>query len=142
MNAERGDLLNRAIEISGGVLGSKNPIHPNDDVNMSQYSNDTFPTAMHIAAASRMAQDLIPSVSRLRDALDAKAKQFAHVVKIGRTHLMDATPLSTVGQEMSGWVSLLERDVARLRETLCGNLRSGYWWHGCGNRFECASGIR
>ncbi len=112
-------IANRAIEISGGLMGTKKPIHPNDDVNMSQSSNDTFPTAMHIAAASRMAQDLIPSVSRLRDALDAKAKQFAHVVKIGRTHLMDATPL-TVGQEISGWVSLLERDVARLRETLWG----------------------
>ena len=112
-------ISNRAIEISGGVMGTKKPIHPNDDVNMSQSSNDTFPTAMHIAAASRMAQDLIPSVSRLRDALDAKAKQFAHVVKIGRTHLMDATPL-TVGQEMSGWVSLLERDISRLRETLWG----------------------
>jgi fumarate hydratase class II len=112
-------ISNRAIEIAGGVMGSKKPIHPNDDVNMSQSSNDTFPTAMHIAAASRVAQDLIPAVGRLRDALDAKAKQFADVVKIGRTHLMDATPL-TVGQEMSGWVSLLDRDVARLREGLWG----------------------
>ncbi|MGA9885217.1 MAG: class II fumarate hydratase [Candidatus Acidiferrales bacterium] len=112
-------ISNRAIEIAGGVMGSKNPIHPNDDVNMSQSSNDTFPTAMHIAAASRVAEALIPSVERLRDALDAKAKTFANIVKIGRTHLMDATPL-TVGQEMSGWVSLLERDVARLREVLSG----------------------
>jgi fumarate hydratase, class II len=112
-------ISNRAIEIAGGVMGSKKPIHPNDDVNMSQSSNDTFPTAMHVAAASRVAQDLIPAVGRLRDALDAKAKQFADVVKIGRTHLMDATPL-TVGQEMSGWVSLLDRDVARLREGLWG----------------------
>ena len=112
-------ISNRAIEIAGGVMGSKKPIHPNDDVNMSQSSNDTFPTAMHIAAASRVAQDLIPSVERLRDALDAKAREFASVVKIGRTHLMDATPL-TVGQEMSGWVSLLDRDVARLGEALWG----------------------
>jgi fumarate hydratase class II len=112
-------ISNRAIEIAGGVMGSKKPIHPNDDVNMSQSSNDTFPTAMHIAAASRVAQDLIPSVERLRDALNAKAREFASVVKIGRTHLMDATPL-TVGQEMSGWVSLLDRDVARLREALWG----------------------
>ncbi len=112
-------ISNRAIEIAGGVMGSKKPIHPNDDVNMSQSSNDTFPTAMHIAAATRVAEALIPSVERLRDALDAKAKQFAGIVKIGRTHLMDATPL-TVGQEMSGWVSLLERDVARLRESLWG----------------------
>jgi fumarate hydratase, class II len=112
-------ISNRAIEIAGGVMGSKKPIHPNDDVNMSQSSNDTFPTAMHIAAASRVAQDLIPSVERLRDALDAKARQFADVVKIGRTHLMDATPL-TVGQEISGWVSLLDRDVARLGDVLWG----------------------
>jgi fumarate hydratase class II len=112
-------ISNRAIEIAGGVMGSKKPIHPNDDVNMSQSSNDTFPTAMHIAAATRVAEVLIPAVERLRVALDEKAKKFAGIVKIGRTHLMDATPL-TVGQEMSGWVSLLERDVARLREALWG----------------------
>ena len=112
-------ISNRAIEISGGVMGSKKPIHPNDDVNMSQSSNDTFPAAMHIAAASRVAEDLIPAVERLRDALDAKARQFGNVVKIGRTHLMDATPL-TVGQEMSGWVSLLDRDIARLKQVLPG----------------------
>ena len=112
-------ISNRAIEISGGAMGSKKPIHPNDDVNMSQSSNDTFPTAMHIAAASRVAQDLIPSVESLRDALDAKAKEFADIVKIGRTHLMDATPL-TIGQEMSGWVSLLSRDIDRLGEVLWG----------------------
>ncbi len=112
-------ISNRAIEISGGVMGSKKPVHPNDDVNMSQSSNDTFPTAMHIAAASRVAQALIPAVEQLRNVLDAKARKFAAVVKIGRTHLMDATPL-TVGQEMSGWVSLLDRDVARLKEVLPG----------------------
>src|SRR5271156_4435969 len=112
-------ISNRAIEIAGGVLGSKKPIHPNDDVNMSQSSNDTFPTAMHIAAASRVAEVLIPAVERLRDALATKAGAFADVVKIGRTHLMDATPL-TVGQEMSGWVSQLDRDVERLRVVLPG----------------------
>ena len=112
-------IANRAIEIAGGVMGSKMPIHPNDDVNMSQSSNDTFPTAMHIAAATRVAQDLTAAVQQLRDALDAKALEFAKVVKIGRTHLMDATPL-TVGQEISGWVSLLDRDVARIRESLWG----------------------
>jgi fumarate hydratase class II len=112
-------ISNRAIEISGGVMGSKKPIHPNDDVNMSQSSNDTFPTAMHIAAASRVKETLIPAVSRLRDAIDAKAKEFQNVVKIGRTHLMDATPL-TVGQELSGWVSLLDRDVVRLHQVLPG----------------------
>jgi fumarate hydratase class II len=112
-------ISNRAIEIAGGVLGSKKPIHPNDDVNMSQSSNDTFPTAMHIAAASRVAEVLIPAVEKLRDALAAKAGAFADVVKIGRTHLMDATPL-TVGQEMSGWVSQLDRDVERLQMVLPG----------------------
>jgi fumarate hydratase class II len=112
-------ISNRAIEIAGGVLGSKKPIHPNDDVNMSQSSNDTFPTAMHIAAASGIVGALIPAVEKLRDALGAKARKFANVVKIGRTHLMDATPL-TVGQEMSGWVSLLDRDVARLQQVLPG----------------------
>jgi fumarate hydratase class II len=112
-------ISNRAIEIAGGVLGSKKPIHPNDDVNMSQSSNDTFPTAMHIAAASRVAEVLIPAVERLGEAIDVKARSFAQVVKIGRTHLMDATPL-TVGQEMSGWVSQLDRDVARLKMVLPG----------------------
>jgi fumarate hydratase, class II len=112
-------ISNRAIEIAGGVMGSKKPIHPNDDVNMSQSSNDTFPTAMHIAAATRVAEGLIPALIRLRDAIDAKAREFQDVVKIGRTHLMDATPL-TVGQEMSGWVSLLDRDIARVQLTLPG----------------------
>jgi len=112
-------ISNRAIELAGGVRGSKNPIHPNDDVNMSQSSNDTFPAAMHIAAAERMHGALLPSVRRLHQALDAKAKEFADVVKIGRTHLMDATPL-TVGQEMSGWASLIERDIVRLEQGLDG----------------------
>ena len=111
-------ISNRAIEISGGVMGSREPVHPNDHVNMSQSSNDTFPTAMHIAAAERM-NELIPEIQRVHDAIDAKAKEYADVVKIGRTHLQDATPL-TVGQEMSGWASLLERDIERLRITLPG----------------------
>ncbi|PYS80341.1 MAG: class II fumarate hydratase [Acidobacteria bacterium] len=111
-------ISNRAIEIAGGELGSKVPVHPNDDVNMSQSSNDTFPTAMHIAAAEQM-QKLLPEVRRLRDAIDAKAREFADVVKVGRTHLQDATPL-TVGQEFSGWASLLERDIERLEMVLPG----------------------
>jgi fumarate hydratase class II len=111
-------ISNRAIEIAGGVMGTKIPIHPNDDVNMSQSSNDTFPTAMHIAAAEQMNQ-LIPAVQKVQEAIDAKAKEFKDVVKIGRTHLQDATPL-TVGQEMSGWASLLERDGKRLAEVLEG----------------------
>ena len=109
-------ISNRAIEIAGGQMGSKKPIHPNDDVNMSQSSNDTFPTAMHIAAAERMNQ-LIPEIERLRASIEAKAQEYCDVVKIGRTHLQDATPL-TVGQEMSGWASLLERDLRRLKMVL------------------------
>src|SRR5436305_4341480 len=111
-------ISNRAIELAGGTLGSKQPVHPNDDVNMSQSSNDTFPTAMHIAAAEQM-RKLIPEVKRLRDAIDAKAREFAGVVKIGRTHLQDATPL-TVGQEFGGWTALLERDVERLEAVMPG----------------------
>src|SRR5205807_3375377 len=112
-------ISNRAIELAGGVLGSKKPIHPNDDVNMSQSSNDTFPTAMHIAAATETARRLLPTVKKLRDALDAKTREFAGIVKIGRTHLQDATPL-TVGQEFSGWVSLLDRDLTRISQALDG----------------------
>jgi fumarate hydratase, class II len=111
-------ISNRAIEIAGGAMGSKKPVHPNDDVNMSQSSNDTFPTAMHIAAAEQMNR-LIEEVQKVHDAIDAKAKEYADVVKIGRTHLQDATPL-TVGQEMSGWASLIERDIERLRLVLPG----------------------
>src|SRR5271157_1753884 len=114
-------ISNRAISIAGGVMGSKKPIHPNDDVNMSQSSNDTFPTAMYIAAATETSRHLLPAVKRLRDALDAKAKEFMGVVKIGRTHLQEATPL-TVGQEFSGWVSLLDRDGARIAMALEGLL--------------------
>jgi fumarate hydratase class II len=112
-------ISNRAIEIAGGVLGSKKPIHPNDHVNMSQSSNDTFPTAMHIAAAEQVERRLIPAVKELRNALDEKARAFVGIVKIGRTHLQDATPL-TVGQEFSGWVSLLDRDIDRLQIALNG----------------------
>jgi len=112
-------ISNRAIEMAGGEMGSKKPIHPNDDVNMSQSSNDTFPTAMHIAAAAETARRLLPAVKKLRDALDAKAKEFAGVVKIGRTHLQDATPL-TLGQEFSGWVNLLDRDGTRIAVALDG----------------------
>jgi fumarate hydratase class II len=112
-------ISNRAIEISGGQMGSKKPIHPNDDVNMSQSSNDTFPAAMHIAAATETRQRLLPAVKKLRDALDAKAREFADIVKIGRTHLQDATPL-TVGQEFSGYVNLLDRDGGRIAMALDG----------------------
>lgn len=112
-------ISNRAIELSGGTMGTKKPVHPNDHVNMSQSSNDTFPTAMHIAAAEQISHKLLPALRELRETLDGKAKQFADVVKIGRTHLQDATPL-TVGQEISGWVSLLDRDLERLKQALEG----------------------
>ena len=112
-------ISNRAIEMAGGVMGSKKPIHPNDDVNMSQSSNDTFPAAMHIAAADRVKRALIPAIKTVHDAIAAKAKEFDSIVKIGRTHLQDAVPL-TVGQEFSGWASLLERDIKRLEMALDG----------------------
>lgn len=104
---------NRAIEIAGGELGSKTPVHPNDDVNKSQSSNDTFPTAMHIAAATFTLTRLVPAISQLKDALKAKSIEFEKVVKIGRTHLMDATPL-TLGQEFSGYVTQLEKGIQRI----------------------------
>jgi len=107
-------ISNRAIQLAGGEMGSKKPIHPNDHVNLSQSSNDTFPTAMHIAAAEQVERRLIPAIRELRDALDEKARAFANIVKIGRTHLQDATPL-TLGQEISGWVSLLDRDIERIQ---------------------------
>ena len=112
-------ISNRAIELAGGVLGSKKPIHPNDDVNMSQSSNDTFPAAMHIAAAERVRNALIPAIGSIRDAIAAKAEKFKDIVKIGRTHLQDAVPV-TVGQEFGGWASLLERDIHRLELALDG----------------------
>jgi fumarate hydratase class II len=110
---------NRAIELAGGVKGSKTPIHPNDHVNMSQSSNDTFPTAMHIAAAEQIVQRLLPSVRALRDALAAKSAEFDAIVKIGRTHLQDAVPL-TLGQEFSGYVAQLDADLERVGATLPG----------------------
>ncbi|OWY64551.1 fumarate hydratase, class II [cyanobacterium TDX16] len=110
-------IANRAIELAGGVLGSKKPIHPNDHVNMSQSSNDTFPTAMHIAAAEETHHRLLPMVKQLRDALAAKAEEFQEIVKIGRTHLMDAVPL-TLGQEFSGYIAQLEKDLIRIQAAL------------------------
>lgn len=104
---------NRAIEMAGGELGSKTPIHPNDDVNKSQSSNDTFPTAMHIAAATFTLTRLVPALSQMKDALKGKVTEFEKVVKIGRTHLMDATPL-TLGQEFSGYVTQLEKGIKRI----------------------------
>ncbi len=112
-------LANRAIELLGGEIGSKQPVHPNDDVNMSQSSNDTFPTAMHVAAAEALARSLLPRVRELRDALDERARAFSDVVKIGRTHLQDAVPL-TLGQEFSGYVAQLDAGIAALEGSLSG----------------------
>jgi fumarate hydratase class II len=112
-------ISNRAIELSGGEMGSKKPVHPNDDVNMSQSPNDTFPTAMHVAAADELVHQLIPAVTRLREAIAAKAAEFAGIVKIGRTHLQDAVPL-TLGQEFGGYVAQLDADLARIELSLPG----------------------
>jgi fumarate hydratase, class II len=110
-------ISNRAIEMAGGEKGSKKPVHPNDDVNKAQSSNDTFPTAMHIAAVEEIYRRLIPMVTKLRDALDAKSKEFKDIIKIGRTHLMDATPL-TLGQEFSGYVQQLTNGLERITAAL------------------------
>ena len=110
-------ISNRAIEIAGGERGSKTPVHPNDDVNMSQSSNDTFPTAMHIAAVIEVTDRLVPAVQHLRDALEEKRVAYESITKIGRTHLMDAVPL-TLGQEFSGYVAQLDADLGRLRAVL------------------------
>jgi fumarate hydratase, class II len=110
-------IANRAIEMAGGVIGSKDPVHPNDDVNMSQSSNDTFPTAMHIAAVEMLQYNLIPALRELHDAFESKQKEYSDVVKIGRTHLQDAVPL-TLGQEFSGYVSQLNVNLLALEDTL------------------------
>jgi fumarate hydratase class II len=110
---------NRAIEMLGGQMGSKTPVHPNDHVNMSQSSNDTYPTAMHIACAEQVAHDLMPALSHLHAALIAKSEQFAHIIKIGRTHTQDATPL-TLGQEFSGYSAQVGSAIRRIKETLYG----------------------
>lgn len=110
-------ISNRAIEMAGGVMGSKSPIHPNDDVNMSQSSNDTFPTAMHIAAAIAFQKKLLPAVRILRDGLAEKMNAFQDIVKIGRTHLQDAVPL-TIGQEFSGYVAQLDACLMRIEEVM------------------------
>jgi fumarate hydratase class II len=110
-------ISNRAIQLAGGEMGSKKPIHPNDHVNMSQSSNDTFPTAMHIAAAEEITHRLLPAIANLRDSLERKRVELDAIVKIGRTHLMDAVPL-TLGQEFSGYIAQLEHDIARIQAAL------------------------
>ncbi|WP_439618503.1 class II fumarate hydratase [Shinella sp.] len=112
-------ISNRAIEMLGGVMGSKKPVHPNDHVNMSQSSNDTYPTAMHIACAERIVHDLLPALKHLHAALEAKVKAFDHIIKIGRTHTQDATPL-TLGQEFSGYAAQVASSIKRIELTLPG----------------------
>lgn len=114
-------ISNRAIEISGGAMGSKNPVHPNDHVNRGQSSNDTFPTAMYIAAAEELNNHLFPALAKLRNTLENKSQQFAQVVKVGRTHLQDATPI-TLGQEISSWVAQIDYAISNLQQTLKGVL--------------------
>ena len=110
-------ISNRAIEMLGGKMGSKSPVHPNDHVNMSQSSNDTYPTAMHVACSEEIARRLLPALVHLHKALDKKAKKWAKIIKIGRTHTQDATPL-TLGQEFSGYAAQVENGIARIRQTL------------------------
>ncbi|MBF0518933.1 MAG: class II fumarate hydratase [Nitrospirae bacterium] len=110
-------IANRAIELAGGITGSKNPVHPNDDVNKSQSSNDTFPTAMHIAAAISLTRELMPSVKALRDGLKDKSEEFSKIIKIGRTHLQDAVPL-TLGQEFSGYVAQLDFCITAIENVI------------------------
>src|ERR1700677_3715150 len=113
----KGVISNRPIEILGGGVGSKTPIHPNDDVNKSQSSNDSFPTAMHIAAVEEITHSLLPALKIFREALDKKSKAFTQKIKIGRTHLQDATPL-TLGQEFSGYVAQIDRGIANIKAVL------------------------
>lgn len=110
-------ISNRAIEMAGGVMGSKKPIHPNDDVNKAQSTNDAFPTSIHVAAVEEIHRNLIPMVKKLRDSLDSKAKEYRDIIKIGRTHLMDATPL-TLGHEFSGYAQQLTNGLARINDSL------------------------
>ncbi|KAI4217929.1 MAG: hypothetical protein L6R36_009208, partial [Xanthoria steineri] len=110
-------ISNRAIEILGGTKGSKKPVHPNDHVNMSASSNDSFPTVMHIAAVLEITESLLPSLQSLHDSMQQKAEQFEYIIKIGRTHLQDATPL-TLGQEFGGYVTQLEKSITRIESTL------------------------
>lgn len=110
-------ISNRAIEMLGGEMGSKKPVHPNDHVNMSQSSNDSFPTAMHIAAVTEISNNLLPALEELKTELAEKVKAFEHIIKIGRTHLQDATPL-TLGQEFSGYVQQIEFGIQRIEGCL------------------------
>ena len=133
-------IANRCSQIAGQPLGSKAPVHPNDHVNMSQSSNDSFPTAMHVAAALGVRQKLMPAVQALRDGLDAKAKSWDAIIKIGRTHLQDATPL-TLGQEVSGYVGMLDDNLQRLDQAETGVLRLALGGTAVGTGLNAAPGF-
>jgi fumarate hydratase class II len=133
-------IANRCSQIAGTALGSKTPVHPNDHVNMSQSSNDSFPTVMNVAAALGVKQKLLPAVKALRDALDAKATAWAGLVKIGRTHLQDATPL-TLGQEFSGYVGMLDDNLARLEQAVQGVYRLALGGTAVGTGLNAAPGF-
>ena len=134
-------ISNRASQLVGGQLGSKHPVHPNDDVNMGQSSNDTFPAAMHIAAVRAVRESLLPSVEALEQVIAAKAAQWADVVKIGRTHLEDAVPL-TVGQEWSGYAHQLSQAIDRVKASTAGALRAGRGRHRGRHRAQCPARLR
>ena len=134
-------IANRCCQLAGTPLGSKKPVHPNDHVNMAQSSNDTFPSAMYIAAAVNVKQRLIPAVTALRDAIDAKAKAWSDIVKIGRTHMQDATPL-TLGQEWSGYAGMLADDLERLEAALRGVYRLALGGTAVGTGINSRAGLR
>src|SRR5271163_3906113 len=133
-------ISNRCCQLAGTPLGSKTPVHPNDHVNMSQSSNDSFPTAMNIAAAANVKERLIPAVTALRDAIAANAEQWKDIVKIGRTHMQDATPL-TLGQEWSGYAGVLTDDLERIEDTLKGVYRLALGGTAVGTGINSASGF-
>src|SRR5262252_4658202 len=133
-------ISNRCSQLAGTLLGSKTPVHPNDHVNMSQSSNDSFPTAMNIAAAVNTKERLIPAVKALRDAIDAKANEWQNIVKIGRTHMQDATPI-TLGEEWSGYVGMLDDDLERIEDALKGVYRLALGGTAVGTGINAAPGF-
>ena len=133
-------ISNRCCQLAGTPLGSKTPVHPNDHVNMAQSSNDSFPSAMYIAAAVNVKQRLIPAVTALRDAIDAKARAWNNIVKIGRTHMQDATPL-TLGQEWSGYAGMLSDDLERIETALEGVYRLALGGTAVGTGINSAPGF-
>ena len=133
-------ISNRAIEIMGGTMGSKKPVHPNDHVNMGQSSNDSFPTAMHIAAAEQLHHELVPALEHLHAALADKAQSFMDIVKIGRTHLQDATPI-TLGQEFSGYATQIEYGIERVKNTMPRLLKLAQGGTAVGTGINCKTGF-